>query len=66
MCVTLLDELILDIFSSSFVEEKDLAVKLKNILFVQSIPKLSTPKNPNPMYEEIIMAFNNTIKQIRG
>ncbi|SZF01399.1 unnamed protein product [Blumeria hordei] len=49
-----------------FFELKNLARKLQNTLFGESLLELRTPDNPNPMYEGMIEAFNNTIEQIRG
>ncbi|CAD6499688.1 BgTH12-03796 [Blumeria graminis f. sp. triticale] len=49
-----------------FSDLKDLAIKLRNILFGEAIPELGTPDDPNPMYDGMIMAFSNTIEQIRG
>ncbi|VCU39852.1 Bgt-50724 [Blumeria graminis f. sp. tritici] len=65
-CLTYFRMHILDVFSISFSDLKDLAIKLRNILFGEAIPELGTPDDPNPMYDGMIMAFSNTIEQIRG
>ncbi|CAD6501328.1 BgTH12-01580 [Blumeria graminis f. sp. triticale] len=56
---------ILDMFSTSFFDLKDLVIKLRNILFGEAPPELGTPDHPNPMYEGMKAAFTNTIEQIR-
>ncbi|CAD6499702.1 BgTH12-03810 [Blumeria graminis f. sp. triticale] len=65
-CVTGFRSHILDIFSTSFFDLKDLAIKLRTIMFGESTVEVGTPDDPNPMYEGMIAAFSNTIEQIRG
>ncbi|CAD6499703.1 BgTH12-03811 [Blumeria graminis f. sp. triticale] len=49
-----------------FFDLKDLAIKLRTIMFGESTVEVGTPDDPNPMYEGMIAAFSNTIEQIRG
>ncbi|CAD6500080.1 BgTH12-04183 [Blumeria graminis f. sp. triticale] len=58
-------EIILDKFTPSFVGLKELAKSLRTILFKDGT-FLDTPKDRGSMYRRMIMAFDETIEDIRG
>ncbi|CAD6503667.1 BgTH12-03326 [Blumeria graminis f. sp. triticale] len=59
------EELILERFSTKFVDIKALASELREILFGENGTKYGTPGEHELEYEKIIKAFNNTIEDLR-
>lgn len=64
--VSILDDTSSHGFTPSFLDLKDLAINLRTILFGEEGINFQTPDDHEPIYRNMIMAFNQTIEQIKN